>query len=565
MTTPAGDVPPVAAGPAGAAADGEGPQYFSHRQILAILFGVMAGMLLAALDQGIVGTALPRIVSDLGGLDRLSWVVTAYLLTSTAATPLWGKISDLYGRRLIFQVAIGIFLVGSALSGLSQNMTQLIGFRALQGVGGGGLFAIALSIIGDVIPPRERGRYQGYFGAVFGVSSVAGPLLGGWFTDGPGWRWIFYINLPVGLAALVITSAVLRMPVTRRQHRIDYLGAATIVAAVACLLLYLDWRGNKFGWTEPVALALLAGFVVLSALFVLMEVRGVEPIIPMRLFRNPVFSIGNLYGFLAGVAMFGAIIFLPIYLQAVKGLSPTASGLALLPAIIGIFSTSISSGQLITRTGRYKIYPIIGSVVLAFSMFLLARLAVDTPFWQVALYEYLFGAGLGFTLQTIVTAIQNAVEFRDMGAATSSATFFRQMGGSIGAAVFGAVLSSRLAHYLPEQFARAGIRPGPGGASVDVNDVQAIQRLVGPVKHVVLSAFTNALDDVFMVGVPFIVVAFVVSLFLKEVPLRTGPGRPGAPGDPGGPGGTLATGVPGDPTSNGEVAVETFGTKPSGA
>jgi EmrB/QacA subfamily drug resistance transporter len=570
MTTPAGDVPPVAAaGPEGAAADGESPQYFSHRQILAILFGVMAGMLLAALDQGIVGTALPRIVSDLGGLDRLSWVVTAYLLTSTAATPLWGKISDLYGRRLIFQVAIGIFLVGSALSGLSQNMTQLIGFRALQGVGGGGLFAIALSIIGDVIPPRERGRYQGYFGAVFGVSSVAGPLLGGWFTDGPGWRWIFYINLPVGLAALMITSAVLRMPVTRRRHRIDYLGAATIVAAVACLLLYLDWRGNEFGWTEPVALALLAGFVVLSALFVVIEVRGAEPIIPMRLFRNPVFSVGNLYGFLAGVAMFGAIIFLPIYLQTVKGLSPTASGLALLPAIIGIFSTSISSGQLITRTGRYKIYPIIGSVVLAFSMFLLARLAVDTPFWQVALYEYLFGAGLGFTLQTIVTAIQNAVEFRDMGAATSSATFFRQMGGSIGAAVFGAVLSSRLAHYLAEEFARAGIQPGPGGAAgVDANDVQAIQRLVGPVKHVVLSAFTNALDDVFLVGVPFIAVAFVVSLFLKEVPLRTGPGRPGAPGDPGGPGGpgaTARTGVPGDPTTNGEIAVETFGTKPSGS
>jgi EmrB/QacA subfamily drug resistance transporter len=559
MTTPAGDVPPVAAaGPAGSGAgDAQSQQYFSHRQILVILFGVMAGMLLAALDQGIVGTALPRIVSDLGGLDRLSWVVTAYLLTSTAATPLWGKISDLYGRRLIFQVAIAIFLVGSALSGLSQNMTQLIGFRALQGIGGGGLFAIALSIIGDVIPPRERGRYQGYFGAVFGVSSVAGPLLGGWFTDGPGWRWIFYINLPVGLAALVITSMELRMPVMRRQHRIDYLGAATIVAAVSCLLLYLDWRGNEFGWTEPVALALLGGFVVLSAVFVLIELRSPEPIIPMRLFRNPVFSVGNIYGFLAGVAMFGAIIFLPIYLQAVKGLSPTASGLALLPAIVGIFSTSIGSGQLITRTGRYKIYPIIGSVILALAMFLLSRLAVDTPFWQVALYEYLFGAGLGFTLQTIVTAIQNAVEFRDMGAATSSATFFRQMGGSIGAAVFGAVLSSRLTHYLAEQFARAGVQPGTGASGVDANDVQAIQRLVGPVKHIVLSAFTNALDDVFLVGVPFIVVAFVVSLFLREVPLRTGPG-------PGGAGGPGVQGPQGGPSANGEVTVETFGAKSSG-
>jgi EmrB/QacA subfamily drug resistance transporter len=547
MTTPAGDDPQVAAaGPPGAAtAQSPAPQYFSHRQILAILFGVMAGMLLAALDQGIVGTALPRIVSDLGGLDRLSWVVTAYLLTSTAATPLWGKISDLYGRRLIFQVAICIFLVGSALSGLSQNMTELIAFRALQGIGGGGLFAIALSIIGDVIPPRERGRYQGYFGAVFGVSSVAGPLLGGWFTDGPGWRWIFYINLPVGFAALVITSAVLRMPVTRREHRIDYLGAATIVAAVSCLLLYLDWRGNEFGWTEPVALLLLAGFALLAVLFVLVELRSPEPIIPMRLFRNPVFSVGNVYGFLAGVAMFGAIIFLPIYLQAVKGFSPTASGLALLPAIVGIFSTSITSGQLITRTGRYKIYPIIGGVVLTLAMFLLSRLAVDTPYWQVALYEYVFGAGLGFTLQTIVTAIQNAVEFRDMGAATSSATFFRQMGGSIGAAVFGAVLSSRLAHYLAERFAQAGAGPG-GAAGVDANNVQAIQRLTGPVRDLVLGGFTDALDDVFLVGVPFIVLAFLVSLFLKEVPLRTGPG-------------------PGGPSANGEVPAEALGGHTPGA
>jgi EmrB/QacA subfamily drug resistance transporter len=527
MTTPAGDTPPAvaAAGPA----EPTGPQYFTHRQIVIILFGVMAGMLLFALDQGIVGTALPRIVSDLGGLDKLSWVVTAYLLTSTASTPLWGKISDLYGRRLIFQVAIGLFLLGSALSGLSQNMGQLIGFRALQGAGGGGLFAIALSIIGDVIPPRERGRYQGYFGAVFGVSSVAGPLLGGWLTDGPGWRWIFYINVPVGLAALVVTSLVLRMPVIRRQHRIDYLGAATIVAAVSCLLLYLDWRGNDYGWTEAGALALLASFLLLAAAFVVVELRSSEPIIPMRLFRNQVFSIGNAYGFLSGVAMFGAIIFLPIYLQAVKGYSPTASGLALLPAIIGIFSTSITSGRLITRTGRYKIYPVIGGVVLVLSLFLLSRLAVDTPFWQVALYEYLFGAGLGFTLQTIVTAIQNAVDFRDLGAATSSTTFFRQMGGAIGAAVFGAVLSSRLTHYLTQQLAQAGVRPGAAGPRVDANDVQAIQRLAEPVKHLVLGAFTSALDDVFLVGVPFLLVAFVVSLFLKEVPLRTGPG-PGGPG-----------------------------------
>jgi EmrB/QacA subfamily drug resistance transporter len=528
MTTPA-DTPSTAAAVGAAASDqdqlpepGMQPNYLSHRQILIVLCGVMAGMLLFALDQGIVGTALPRIVSELGGLNQLSWVVTAYLLTSTASTPLWGKISDLYGRRLIFQVAIVIFLIGSALSGLSQNMPQLILFRALQGVGGGGLFAIALSIIGDVIPPRERGRYQGYFGAVFGVSSVAGPLLGGWLTDGPGWRWIFYINIPVGLAALVVTSMALKMPVVRRQHQIDYLGAAAIVGAVTCLLLYLDWRGNEYGWTEAGSLLLLAGTLFLTAAFVFVERRASEPIIPLRLFRNQVFSVGNAFAFLAGIAMFGTIIFLPVYLQAVKGFSPTQSGLALLPAIIGIFSTSITSGQLITRTGRYKIFPVIGAVVMTGAMVLLSRLDVDTPFWQVAFFEYLFGAGLGFTMQTIVTAVQNSVEYRDMGAATSSTTFFRQMGGSVGAAVFGAVLSSRLAHYLAEQLARAGINPGAGGPPIEANDVQGIQHLAEPVKSIVLGAFTNALDDVFLVGVPFLVIAFLVALALKEMPLRTG-------------------------------------------
>lgn len=332
----------------------------------------------------------------------------------------------------------------------------------------------------------------------------------------------------------MVTSIVLRMPVVRREHRIDYLGAATIVAAVSSLLLYLDWRGNDYGWTEAGALALLAGFLLLVVAFALIEQRTAEPIIPIRLFRNQIFSVSNGFGFLTGVAMFGAIIFLPVYLQAVKGFSPTASGLALLPAIVGIFTTSISSGRLITKTGRYKIYPVIGAVVLVVSLFLLSKLAVDTPFWQIALYEYLFGAGLGFTLQTVVVAVQNSVDFRDLGTATSSTTFFRQMGGSIGAAVFGAVLSSRLAHYLSEELPRAGIRPGGGGAAVDANNVQAIQRLAEPVKGIVLDAFTHALNDVFLVGMPFLVLAFVVSLFLKEIPLRTAQG-PGGPGGLDGP------------------------------
>jgi MFS family permease len=320
--------------------------------------------------------------------------------------------------------------------------------------------------------------------------------------------------------------------VVRRQHRIDYLGAATIVAAVSCLLLYLDWRGNDYGWTEPAALILLGASILLAALFVLIELRSREPILPMRLFRNPVFSVGTLYAFLAGVAMFGGIIFLPVYLQAVKGLSPTASGLALLPVILGIFSTSISSGRLITRTGRYKIFPIIGAVLLTVALLLLSGLQVQAPYWRMALFEYLFGAGLGLTLQTVITAVQNAVDFRDLGAATSSMTFFRQMGGAIGAALLGAVLSSRLAHYLAEQLARAGVRPGSGGAGVDANNVQAIHHLAEPVKSVVLGAFASAMDDVFLVAVPFMVVAFVVALLLKELPLRTGPAGPGGPGGP---------------------------------
>jgi len=290
---------------------------------------------------------------------------------------------------------------------------------------------------------------------------------------------------------------------------------------VTCLLLYLDWRGNQYGWTEGVAMVLLGGAVALAAAFVWIERRAVEPIIPLRLFRSQVFSVGNAFAFLAGVAMFGTIIFLPVYFQAVMGMSPTQSGLALLPAIVGIFSTSITSGQLISRTGRYKIYPVIGAVTMTVGLRTLSRLDVDTPFWQVAIFEYLFGAGLGFTMQTIVTAVQNSVDYRDMGAATSSTTFFRQMGGSVGAALFGAVLSSRLAHYLAEQLAQAGIRPGAGGPRVDANNVQAIQQLAEPVKSVVLGAFTNALDDVFLIGVPFLVIAFLVALALKEVPLRT--------------------------------------------
>lgn len=497
----------------------ESPDYLSHRQILVVLVGLMAGMFLAALDMSIVGTALPRIVSDLGGLNHLSWVVTAYLLTSTASTPLWGKISDLYGRRPTFQAAIVVFVAGSLVSALAGDMAVLIGGRAVQGLGAGGLIALALSIIGDVIPPRERGRYQGYFGAVFGLSTVGGPLLGGWLTDGPGWQWIFWINVPIGLAALVVTSLALKMPRVRREHSIDYLGAAVIVASVTSILLYTSWAGGEYGWADPYSLSLLLGGILLVGVFGWVESRAEEPIIPLRLFRNPVFTPTVTFTAIMGLAMFGGIIFLPVYFQVVQGMSPTESGLALLPMMVGVFATSIGSGHLMTRTGRYKRYPILGAAVTTAGFLLLSMLDTDTPYWQAALFIFVLGAGLGFTMQIVVTAVQNAVERRDMGSATSSVTFFRMMGGAFGTAIFGAVLTNRLTHHLAETGAGSQLPAGTDESRV-ANDVQAIQALPPEVRQVVLDAWVNSVHDLFLVAVPFAVVAFVLAFFIPEVELK---------------------------------------------
>jgi EmrB/QacA subfamily drug resistance transporter len=513
MTTPAGgDLTPPDSMP-----DTDG--YLSHRQILVVMSGLLAGMFLGALDQSIVGTALPTITSELGGLDKLSWVVTAYLLTATAATPLWGKISDLYGRKPIFQAAIGIFLLGSLLSGLSQNMGELIAFRAVQGIGGGGLFALALATMGDIVPPRERGRYGGYFGAVFGTSSVLGPVLGGFFAGGPGWRWIFFVNIPIGLVALVVTSVALTVHNVRKQHAIDYLGAALIVAAVSSLLLYTTWAGTDYGWGSTLGIALLVIGGSLAVLFVFVELRAAEPIIPMDLFRNSIFTTANIFGFIIGFAMFGAIVFLPFYLQVVDGMSPTESGLALLPMVIGIFSTSISSGIMMSKLGRYKVFPIAGAGTVIVALLLLASLKVSTPYWHTAIFVFVFGAGLGLTMQTIVTAVQNSIDRRHMGAATSSVMFFRQMGGTFGAAVFGAILWARVPVHLADLIPPAAA--ARTGSLRVTGNVSAIKALPEPIHGWVLTAFSDSLHDVFLWATPVVALALLVSFFIKEIPLRS--------------------------------------------